>query len=320
MELIVNNRIVETPIYDILTLLRSQLNEKGIDKLKAIIPRGDNIRITCPSHKNGQESHPSCSILQNSKGNLPKGFVSCFTCGYRATFCKFISDCFNIDDNGKFGEEWLLENTLCSFIDENRKTPFINIVKEKKVKEPVNYVSEKELESYRFYHPYMWKRKLTPEIVNKFDIGYDKETNSLTFPVYNNEHKCLFVVKRNVSNKFFKIPEGIEKAIFGLDQITPDINKVIICESVINALTCWVYGKPAIALFGTGTSEQIKTLLKSHIRHFVLGFDGDTAGRKATIKFNEALSKSKIITEYHLPQGKDINDLTIEEFNSLVEY
>lgn len=84
----------------------------------------------------------------------------------------------------------------------------------------------------------MFERKLTEEVINKFDIGFDKKTNCITFPVYNNEGKCLFVVKRNVSFKKFYIPEGVDKVIFGLNQIPKDCNELIICESVINALTC----------------------------------------------------------------------------------
>lgn len=321
MALVINKKIIETPIIDILFELKAQLYHKGINKLNSIQNKGDYARITCPSHKNGQESHPSCSVFLNSNKGFEQGFVRCFTCGYAVNLAKFISNCFEINDNGEYGEQWLLDTCKYSLIDENRqriKIPTLNF--KLKTNNEFEYVSEKELESYRVYHPYMWQRKLTPEVVDKFDIGYDSKTNSITFPVYNNEGNCLFVIKRNTQYKYFQIPEGVKKEIFGLNHITSDINKVIICESVINALTCWTYGKPAIALFGTGTSEQIETLLNSHVRHFVLGFDGDSAGRNATSKFYNKLRKTKIVTEYHLPEGKDINDLSKEQFDKLIEY
>lgn len=326
MDLIVRKRVVETSIINILYKLKEDLNAQNIYKLDTIKVSSNNALITCPIHGEGHERHPSCSVLltnNSDNDDIPKGFVNCFACGYKAIFPQFISDCFNIKDKGEFGEEWILENCSCSFTDETRILPKLEINKNKQInniKEKPKYVSEEELQSYRYYHPYMWKRKLTPEIVNKFDIGYDKKTNSLTFPVYDNNNNCLFVVKRNVATKIFQIPPNIEKSVFGLNQITSDINKVIICESVINALTCWVYGKPAVALFGTGTAYQINQLLSSHVRHFVLGFDGDSAGYKATVKFYKKLSKYKIVTEYHLPPGKDINDLSKEEFDNLIEY
>ena len=68
------------------------------------------------------------------------------------------------------------DNSNFSLLDglNNFKFKEFTLNKKEEVKE-VTYVSEEELESYRFYHPYMWERKLTPEVVDKFDIGYDKE-------------------------------------------------------------------------------------------------------------------------------------------------
>ncbi|WP_300924687.1 toprim domain-containing protein [uncultured Clostridium sp.] len=166
----------------------------------------------------------------------------------------------------------------------------------------------------------MFQRKLTEEIINQFDIGFDKKTNCVTFPVYNKEGKCLFVIKRNVSFKKFYIPSGIDKEIFGLNQIPKNCKEIVICESVFNALTSWVYGKPAIALFGTGSKEQIETIKNLPVRKIILAFDGDEAGQKADKKFRKALSECKLVKSYHLPQGKDINDLSLDEFKSLKEF
>lgn len=317
----INNKQINTPTFELITEIRRQINLKGIPKLNRILNKGDFAMITCPNddHKNGQERNPSCTVLLQDRGNLKEGFVRCFACGYKASFPQFISTCFNVEDNGEFGEQWLEDNSNFSLLDglNNFKFKEFTLNKKEEVEE-VTYVSEEELESYRFYHPYMWERKLTPEVVDKFDIGYDKENEMLTFPVYDNEGRCLFVVKRSVNYKHFVIPEKITKDIFGMNHITPDIKKVIVCESVINALTCWTHGKPAIALFGTGTQHQINVLKKSDITHYVLAFDGDISGKRAFEKFKKALN-NKIITTYRLPEGKDINDLTWEEFEALEE-
>ena len=316
----IKNNLIEEPILDILYDLRRDLIKHNINKLQDIIVKGPNAVVTCPIHKGGKENHPSCYVRLTEGDDVKEGIAYCFTCKYKAPLQVFISNCFDIDDNGEYGEKWLLEHCRYSFLTERRQElKKIDLTPKKRIKKDVKYVSEEELQSYRFYHPYMFERKLTKEIVDKFDIGFDKKTNCITFPVYNNEGKCLFVIKRNVSFKKFYIPEGIDKEIFGLNQIPKDCNEVIICESVFNALTCWVYGKVGIALFGTGSSEQIETLKKLNVRKFILGFDGDAAGRKATEKFKKALSDCKIINVYHLPEGKDINDLSKEEFDKLKE-
>ena len=61
-------------------------------------------------------------------------------------------------------------------------------------------------------------------------------------------------------------------------------------------------------------------LKKLNIRKFILAFDGDEAGRKAERKFRKALSNDKLVRAYHLPEGKDINDLNKEEFLNLEEF
>ena len=80
-----------------------------------------------------------------------------------------------------------------------------------------------------------------------------------------------------------------------------------------------MYGKPAVALNGTGTPYQMKQLLELPCRKFILGLDPDDAGNRGREKIRKAIGNKKIITELIIPKGKDINDLTEEEFNNLEE-
>jgi len=318
----IGNKNIKTSTFDLIKEIQRQIHLKGIPKLSRIKNKGDFAMLTCPNneHKNGQERNPSCTVLLNDRGHLKEGFTKCFACGYKAGFDKFISTCFNVDDNGEFGREWLETNSdyaIEDSVESFEYKPF-TLDPKKEIESEIHYVSEEELASYRFYHPYMWTRKLTPEVVDKFDIGYDKNKDMITFPVYDDEGRCLSVVKRSVNVHYFEMPEYVKKFIFGLNHITPDIKKVIVCESVINALTCWTHGKPAIALFGTGSVEQIALLNKLSISHYVLAFDRDFAGKRAYNWFKNSL-KNKIITTYQLPEGKDLNDLSFEEFEALEE-
>lgn len=316
--LIINNKIINESIYNILLELQKQIHFLGINKLRDIKKQGNDARVTCPNHKNGMENNPSCGISLIEDEKLKLGTCHCFTCGLATSFENFISLCFNREDSGEYGKEWLLENFNYNYLENERDLSklFIN---NKEIKKDIvyNYITEKELQKYRYYHEYMWKRKLTPEIVEKFDIGFDKTTNCLTFPVYDDKGNCLFIARRSVSYKWFNYPEEIEKPIYGLEKIDKNIKEVIVCESFINALTCWVYGKEAIALIGTGTKKQYEILKNSHIRHFILAFDGDDAGRKGDKRFRKNLSNYKLINSLVLPEGKDINDLSKEEFEKL---
>jgi hypothetical protein len=60
-------------------------------------------------------------------------------------------------------------------------------------------------------------------------------------------------------------------------------------------------------------------LKKLPVRKYILGLDPDDAGNRGRAKLRKYLGDSKIITEYVIPVGKDINDLTKEEFDALEE-
>lgn len=239
---------------------------------------------------------------------------NCFTCGYAVTLPTFISNCFNRYDNGNYGKKWLLK--YFSGIDNinNRKMQLnLNRANIAKVNE---YVSEEELESYRYTHPYMYKRGLTDEIIEKYDIGYDKDTDCITMPIRDESGRTLFFCRRSVKSKFFSYPSGVEKPIYGIYELPKDCKEIVVCESVFNALTCVKYGKPAIAMLGTGNKYQMEQIKQLPIRRIILGFDGDEAGDNAAIRFKKNVT-NKIVHQYEIPRGKDINDLTKEEFDNL---
>lgn len=308
------------PIYeneiDVLNNLKIQLQTKNIHIIDKIKKGYDYLMITCPFHGNGHERKPSCGISTKATKDKPSGLVHCFTCGYSANLETFISNCFGYNDCGLFGREWLLKNYISVSINERQE---LNLdLNRKKDEKPMEYVSEKELEKYRYYHPYMYERNLTNFVLDGFDVGYDMDKEEITFPVRDKDGNTLFIVRRSINGKYYEMPENVVKPIYGIYELPEGTKEVIVCESCINALTCYVYGKPAIALLGTGSQHQYELLKRMDCRKFILAFDGDDAGRRATKRFKENVT-NKIITSYVLPEGKDINDLYKDEFDKLEE-
>lgn len=315
MYISIGNKVITTPVERIVKQLKSEL---GNGKLREIQPRnGQNIKVTCPVHKDGMERRPSCYIFvdENDK-ETQLGQVHCFTCGYTASLSEFIADCFDEVDNRKdFGEEWLLNRCETAFVSEVEYLPPIELTKPKKVD---NSIDESILKKFNYYHNYMWQRKLSKEIVDIFEVGYDPEKNMITFPVRDDKGKLVFVTKRSVTTKFFEIPEGVEKPVYLLYYAKNiGLKHLAIVESQINALYLWSLGIPAVALFGTGSPYQYELLKKSGIRSYTLMFDGDEAGYKGAQRFRYNMPKDILITRYILPQGKDVNDLTLEEIKNL---
>ena len=315
MKLKIKNRIITEPIINILYQARKEANN---GKLKQIIDKHNgNLLITCPSHKGGYESKPSCTVSLSTETDLEPGFAHCFTCGYSAPLSQLINDIFNETEDMSFGEEWLKErygNTLVSSVEY-----LPEIILDKKIEEKT-FLDESILTNYDYYHPYMWHRKLSQEVVDMFRVGYDKTRDAITFPVYDEKHRLVMITARSVNTKMFWIPAEIQKPVYLLYYILENnIKTVYVCESQINCLYLWSLGYPSIGLFGTGSSTQLETLRKSGIRNFITVFDGDTAGQRGAYRFRKNMPKDCFITDILLPAGKDINDLTPEEVHQLLK-
>lgn len=173
-------------------------------------------------------------------------------------------------------------------------------------------ITEEELDSYRYLHPYMYERGLTDEIIEKFDIGYSDEKDAITFPVKDISGRVRFVATRNVKTKFFGLPASVDKPVYAAYLFTTGAYKeAFITESFLNCLTCWKYDTPAMAMIGTGNKKQYEILERLPVRSYVLAFDPDEAGRKAVERFRKNV-KGKIIKELVYTDDRDINDLQAE--------
>lgn len=295
----INNTYYELNLIDILKELKDQLAINGIYLFNQIKELPEDIMVSCPFHKDGQERKPSCGIRKDD------GWVHCFACNESCSLEQMISRCFGKDDLGQYGLNWLKNNFLGDILQQ--RNVYINCDR-KPVKNDfeAKYIDEKELEQYRYYHPYMYQRKMTDEVIEIFDIGYDTKTQSITFPVRNKEGNCLFIARRSVNIKWFNYPQDVEKPVYGvyeLYQLKEFPGEIYICESMIDCIYLWTLKKYAVALNGLGTKTQIEELNKLPCRKFILATDNDEAGQKARERLKQNI-KGKIITEIILLERK----------------
>lgn len=304
-------------------MLKFDLAQHGVDRFHIFRNNGENIQTNCPFHKNGQERKPSFGV----NGEIDK--CHCFACGWSGTIEEMISELYGYQDEGKFGKRWLIKrfntveietrpNIMEGFNERNNRLNDRNINRLDNLNNnPIDntYISDEELDKYRYIHPYMYERGLTDEIIERFDIGYDREREEITFPVRDIEGRCVFVAGRSVKSKFFRLPEGKDKPIYqGYRFRCGMYKKAYIVESFLNCLTCWKYDKPAMAMIGTGNQKQYEILNRLPVREYILAFDPDEAGRKATERFKKNVH-GKIIKELVYPDNRDINDLQEEFLN-----
>lgn len=327
-----DNYTILTDAYTILQKLRNDIYlQFGIDYFRQFIVKESNIQFCCPIHKKGQEQKPSCGIsLKDKKAKdghtIPAGTVHCFTCGYTTTLPEMISNLFGKEDLGLYGHKWLAQN--CLFLEADiRNSLELNLDRHsKKKQDKIEYVPESELDRYRFYHDYMYERGLTDELIELYDVGYDcafqlkqntKPFSCITFPVRDITGGTLFIARRAINFKLYHYPESIKKPLYGVYELQ-NCDEIIVCESILNAITATKYGRNAIALLGTGTAEQYYEIGKLPCRKIITAFDGDEAGYLATQKFKKYVN-NKLIKSFDMPEGKDVNDLSESQFNNLLE-
>lgn len=342
----IQDTIIQSDTQSVLDMLKFDLAQHGVDRFHIFRNNGENIQTNCPFHKNGQERKPSFGV----NGEIDK--CHCFACGWSGTIEEMISELYGYQDEGKFGKRWLIKrfntveietrknimedfkndnNTLCSSIynRSNKRSDRILCGKTRQVRlsdeTEQSEITEEELDKYRYVHPYMYERKMDDRVIEIFDVGYDKETECITFPIRDKNGNCLFIARRSVNTKFFSYPQGVEKPLYGLYelyQLDKFPKEIYICESMIDAITIWCYDKYAVALNGLGNDLSVTQLNNLPNRTFILATDKDDAGRKARIKLKNKLS-SKIIKELDYnsyPEGaKDINDMSRTEFYNLRE-
>lgn len=324
--------IIQSDTQSILDMLKFDLAQHGVNRFHQFRWNGDNVQTSCPFHKNGQERKPSFGV----NGEIDK--CHCFSCGWVGTIEEMISELYGYQDDGKFGKRWLIKrfntveietrpNIMEGFngraitnIYRNDATKHISGVRkhlqgDNEDEQYAGEITEEELDKYRYIHPYMYERGLTDEIIERFDIGYDRKRKEITFPVKDIEGRCVFIAGRSVEHKFFRLPKGLDKPVYQAYRFNSGkYRTAYITESFLNCLTCWKYDKPAMAMIGTGNRKQYEILNRLPVREYILAFDPDEAGRKATERFRKNVH-GKIIKELVYTDTRDINDLQEEFLN-----
>lgn len=306
--LIIDNHIIDAPIETILNTIRAELTN---GKLRHFTRRGDNYSVTCPTHKDGRESHPSCQIYCGDSKDVEYGHMYCFTCGEQGPLWHFVGQCFDADD--EFGKRWLIDRFGDVYDDRELDLSSFDLSYSTHDKNEVVLPDKMQK-----WHPYMQKRRLSREICERFGVGYDPKTECIVFPVWDENGRLCMATRRSTESKMFFIDKGKEKPVYLLNFVNDyGIDEVTVVESQMNALTAWGWGYPTVALFGTGTEHQYDVLNRSSIRHYYLCFDGDEAGRKGIRRFLKNVRKDVFVDIIIMKEGKDVNDLTRDEYESL---
>lgn len=288
----------------------------GIHYFKNIRKTSDNLLVTCPFHKGGQENKPSAGIRLTEGDTISIGTFHCFTCGetmgLSEVIQRLLGNLYNEDEvESRFGLKLL---SVQSNIQHQTKPSLFKIPD----KSQFSY-NDEELKQYRFYHPYLHSRGISKSTAEKYDIGYDSNNEQITFPIRDRLRYCKGIGRRSINKKFYRYPTGMVKPLYGVYELPTKVIHLFVVEGPFNLWSLYEWGKCGVALLGTGTEHQYKELLTVDCLDYVLALDPDEAGRKGINKLGNFLSRNTDRKVYValLPDGRDVNDLQYEEFRQI---
>lgn len=312
----INNYMIDTPLFEIVSQLRLALTNGKLKEIKAWHEGDDNIVVTCPNrnHKGGREHSAAMNIYVGDNSKIPYGFCKCWACDFQTDFIGFVAECFECSTS--FAENWLIERFGVLAGSRVITEDPINI-KAKRLKPGI---SSSFLDNLQSWHPYLAKRKLSREVCELFKVKYDPVNSQVVFPCFDVAGNLLMAPRRSIVYKNFYIDKQIDKPVYCLDYIIKNnIQTCMLVEGPIDCLTCYTYGYPAISTFGNPSPKQIEAINKSSIKVLYLAFDNDAPGRRMANTIRAGISPRILLKEVYWPaHAKDANDLTYEEFQKVM--
>ncbi|MCH2074355.1 MAG: CHC2 zinc finger domain-containing protein [Puniceicoccaceae bacterium] len=162
-------------------------------------------------------------------------------------------------------------------------------------------------------------RGLLQEIGIYRDSGHEHFNGSLVVPIIN-DRKITEVYGRKLGSRLRKgtplhlyLPDAHE-GVFNVEHINGD--EVILCESIIDALTFWRWGfKHVTTSYGTSgfTNEVLQALIDNKVKRVLIAYDRDDSGNAAAEKVAKKLNKENIDAYRILfPKGMDANEYALK--------
>jgi hypothetical protein len=243
----------------------------------------------CPVHG---DSRPSASV------NIIKKKWVCYTCGAHG---------------GLTGEYALIEPDA-----EQMKIWFASKLEESRVY-PESWLDRWDAVGV---HPY-WKKRVGERAAVHFRLGYDPDTESVTYPL-RGPAGVLGVVRRALHREEgqpkYRYPRGIDVGRL-LFNYSPECRRsVVLVEGALDAIALWNVGVPALAIYGSRLSvDQVALIDKIDPEVVYTAYDNDDAGFKAHCDTERAF-KHRLVDRITWPRswGKDVDEIGPERLRKIV--
>lgn len=281
---------------------------------------GDNIQMCCMFHS---ERTPSFGV-----STAPPYKYHCFTCGASGDLLSLVMHVLGLPntlDGYAKAQRFIMKNV---YIDTHEEIDILSIIEGGKGKK---IVPESDVEKYKTNEiPYMFGRGLNKRVLDRYEVGFDKEKNCIVIPVRTDKGEVRFLKRRSVASKMFLNEESVYKkdVLYGLyyiDNASFPIEEVFMTEAEIDAMSCYMAGMPAVSMMGRILfKEQLALIKRRNFKTLNLLLDNDMWGVYATLEAIKAIEKERIPCAVNVclfPEGhwgvdgirdyqyKDANDL-----------
>lgn len=297
----------------------SFVERETIDKFKSMLPdyleqkHGINVNdfFTCldPNH---EDRHPSMSYWD--KHNICK----CFSCGTSYDIFDLIGLDYGVES---FREKLEIADKLYPNIANIVFKKFDVVETENNVIDFTNYFKKciSKIDQTR----YLNDRKINPELLKKYNVGYDEKRNMVVFPINKNSYFA-----RSVSGDSKIKSKGIsylwnEKLLDNSN----DKSLIYVTESIIDSLSLETID-PEVKTIALNGLPNYKRLLKIvEDKHYngtlVLAFDNDKYGEMYQNIVSEELTKLNVnsfsTSLISTMDEKDLNEALIKNKESLIK-
>lgn len=149
------------------------------------------------------------------------------------------------------------------------------------------------------------------------DTGHEHFNGSLVVPVFDAEGNVTEMYGRKITERLragtplhLYLP-GPHHGVWNREGLTTS-KDVILCESLIDALSFWCHGFPNVtAAYGIEgfTSEHLEAFEAAAIERVLIAYDHDDAGNRAAAKLAPKLQAAGFdVYRIELPKGLDVNE------------
>ena len=188
------------------------------------------------------------------------------------------------------------------------------------------------LQGVDFTHPYLKSRGVDEGTARLFGSGYfggrGTMAGRMVIPIHDGAGQVVAYAGRSLddSEPKYKFPTGFHKSVelFNLHRVLgdaahPHLRRVVVVEGFFDCVKVVEAGYPCVALMGNSLSETQAALLLKHFTSACILLDGDAAGRDGTAKCVSRLTRGMWVYSPPVAEGKQPDELSVEELHLLVK-